>query len=379
MKASILAIGTELTTGQIINKNAATLSKKLVEHGVQTFMHVTIPDDRKLILRNLLALEKESDVIFVTGGLGPTSDDFTREVVAEWLQKRLVFDEQSWSQIVDRLGARGFPVREMQRQQCYYPEDALILENKQGTANAFKCQKNSTLVFVLPGPPREIESVWKDHIAGWLQEATKNVNKKITKSWDTLGVGESDVAYLVEDVLALFPKSKELEVGYRVHLPYVEVKITFDESQAAIYDETLIKLHEKLKEITVTRDFKDVAVQVMHLISSTDFTFYDFLSQGYLHTRLSPHFKNRQQWSFKQAAPKEITPDFFENEDDFLALLPYEEFKCLVMFNVRSNGARGQKVIEAPMKSAAMVERRLQYFSEMALVELLKSFSERDH
>lgn len=371
MKASILAVGTELTTGQILNRNAATLSEKLNRHGVQILAHVTVPDHRTLILDQLKALEEISDLIFITGGLGPTSDDFTRDVVADWLQQPLKFDEGSWQHIQQRLSSRGYPVREIQKQQCYYPENATVLENKEGTANAFRCQKSDKEIFVLPGPPREIESVWNDHIETWLKAATTNLNRRKTKSWDTMGKGESDVATLVEEVLAQFPKSKQLEVGYRVHLPYVEVKISYDENQSGVFQETFFQVNEKLKAITITRDFEDIAETLAQKIVKTDFTIYDFVSKGYLHTRLSPFLKKIPQWSFKQSEPKDITLDFFENEDDFLALLPYEEFTCFVIGAHQSR--RMQKIIEAPMKSPLMQERRQQYFSEMALVEFTRT------
>ena len=373
MKASVLAIGTELTRGQIFNKNAAKLSEKLLEFGVQTFIHVTVPDDRKLILENLYLLEHQSDLIFITGGLGPTSDDFTREVVAEWIQKPLLFDESSWTHIVQRLSSRGFPVRDMQKQQCFFPEGSEVLKNKEGTAHAFKLKKNSKTIFVLPGPPREIASVWEDHIAPWMMVETKGHNKRVTQAWDTIGVGESDVAYMVENVLSAFPKSKQLEIGYRVHLPYVEVKISFDENEKSLFQETVLQLNEKLKPITVTRNFEDIATKFTSKISQLDFTFYDYLTRGYLHDRLSPYLKNLKQWSFKQSGPADLTPDFFEQEDNFVAVLPFEEFSCLVIYGMGS--ARGQQVLEAPMKSAAMSERRLQYFAEMALVEVTRAFS----
>ncbi len=376
MKASILAVGTELTTGQIVNRNAAFISEKLNAFGIQVLIHSTVPDDRKLILEQLKSLEIHSDIIFVTGGLGPTSDDFTREVVADWLQKPLQFDSKSWDHINQRLTSRGFTVKEIQKQQCYYPEGSQILENKDGTAHGFRCSKTTQdqktkETFILPGPPREIESVWNDHIQNWLQKRTQHLVRRTTKSWDTIGLGESDVAQMVEETLAQFPKSNQLEIGYRVHLPYVEVKITYEQNQAGVFQETIFQVNEKLKKITISRDFEDVAATLTQKISNTDFTFYDFVSKGYLHTRLSPFLKKLNQWSFKQAEANDITLDFFENEDDFLALLPYEEFSSFIVAS--SQGNRIQKILDAPMKSPLMQERRKQYFSEMALVEFLRA------
>ena len=143
----------------------------------------------------------------------------------------------------------------------------------------------------MPGPPREIEAIWRDHIQGDLFEKTKNLNKLVTKSWDTLGVGESEVAFLVQELLKDKPRDKYLEIGYRVHLPYVEVKITFEKNEEFFWLLWLDKIDRALAPITVARDFSDVAQIGLEKIQDLDFTFYDFVSDGYLHARLSPFLK----------------------------------------------------------------------------------------
>lgn len=371
MKASILAIGTELTTGQIINKNASTLSEKLKHFGVVVNTHLTVPDDKPLILKSLDFLETQSDLIFVTGGLGPTSDDFTRDVLAEWASLKMVFDETSWKHIQERLSSRGFSVKDMQKQQCYFPENCEILNNTEGTANGFKFKvtKSSGVktIYVLPGPPREIEAIWKDHIQQDLNLLTRDLDKIVTKAWDTLGVGESDVAFKVEEALKGRPKEGDLQLGYRVHLPYVEVKMIYKQKDSARWESWVQKVDQVLNDICITRDLKDVVAILTQKISKTDFTFYDYVSEGYLHGRLSSQLKNIKNWSFKQSSTP-VDADWFENEEDFVALLPYEDHKCIVIYSL--NGKNSQKVIEAPMKSPLMSERRKQYFAEMALVEV---------
>src|SRR4051794_23818144 len=102
-KASILAIGTELTTGQITNRNAAWISEQLVNLGAEVVLHEVVADEHQHIREALERCGKVSQLVFVTGGLGPTSDDFTRNVVAEWLGQPLEFDDPSWKRIVSRL------------------------------------------------------------------------------------------------------------------------------------------------------------------------------------------------------------------------------------------------------------------------------------
>lgn len=368
MKASILAVGTEITTGQILNKNASWISAQLKVAGIQVSMHITVPDDRQLILDALALAEKQSDLIFVTGGLGPTSDDFTRELISAWTDKKLVFHEPSWQHINERLKSRGFVVRDIQKQQCYFPEGALILKNIEGTANGFYLETSKASkvkkVFVLPGPPREIESIWKDHVSAWLSENTKGLDKLITKAWDTMGVGESDVAAKVENALTGRPESKTFDVGYRVHLPYVEVKLSYLETEASLWKPYVDKVDSLLEEITIAKDFKDLAATISNAVKDVDFIFYDYVTTGYLQNRLSPFLKNHPNYSWKQSTEKPLI-DFFENEENFLAILPLEDDKSLLLFE--NAGHRKQFIIEAPMKSPLMAERRKQYTAEMAL------------
>lgn len=228
MKIAIIGIGTELTMGQILNSNAQWISKKVYDLGIPTSCHLTVPDDRALITQALDFCQSKADILFITGGLGPTSDDFTREVIAQWCQLELQFDSTSWEHIQHRLQARGVTVRESQKQQCYYPRGAKILTNKMGTAHGFAVDAKNLRIFVLPGPPKEIESIWQDHIGDDLKELFKNLDPWVTVAWDTQGAGESEVAYRFESATQGCPYS----VAYRVHLPYVEVKLTYLLSQA---------------------------------------------------------------------------------------------------------------------------------------------------
>ncbi len=224
---ALISVGTELTTGQILNKNSQWISQRLKELGVETQWHLSVPDDREQMLRAFEFASTTCPWIFITGGLGPTSDDFTREVVAQWLQQPLQWHEPSWISTRDRLLARGVPARDSHKSQCYYPEGATVLRNDAGTAHGFLCQKNHLKVFVLPGPPKEIESIWKNAIHAWLLENTKDLDPQLTWSWDCLNVPESEVADVVETAL----KDCQFSKAYRVHRPYVEFKMSFPKSK----------------------------------------------------------------------------------------------------------------------------------------------------
>lgn len=379
MKATILGVGTELTTGQIVNKNGAAISEKLLPFGVITTAHLVVPDDRKLILDTLEFAAANSDLIFVTGGLGPTSDDFTRDLISEWAKKALIFDEISWQHVQQRLTSRGFTVKDLQRQQCYFPETAKILKNSNGTANGFQITVQTAHgpkeVFALPGPPREIDAIWADSIQHWLAENTQHIDKKITKSWDTMGQGESDVAVTVEDIIKQFGAGLDLknniEIGYRVHLPYVEVKITYVQSIESKVQTIVQKINQALNPITVLRDFENITDVLAQKTAAVDFAFYDFVSGGFLHTRLSGYLKKYKNWMWKQSQ-RPLDTDFFNEEENFLALFPQDDKHEKAVVIGHFNNKRFSLSLEAPANYSLMPERRQQYFAEMAMIEFAK-------
>ncbi len=375
MKATILGVGTELTTGQIVNKNGATISEMLLPFGVITTAHLVVPDDRNLILNTLEFAAAHADLIFVTGGLGPTSDDFTRDLISEWAKKPLVFDETSWQHVQQRLTSRGFTVKDLQKQQCYFPETAKILKNTNGTANGFQITVQTAHgpkeVFALPGPPREIESIWTDYIHQWLTANTQHIDKKITKSWDTMGQGESDVAVTVEDIIKQHGAGIDLEIGYRVHLPYVEVKITYVQSIEAKVQPIVQKINQALNPITMLRDFENITDVFAKKTAAVDFAFYDFVSGGFLHSRLSSYLKKYKNWMWKQSQ-RPLDTDFFNEEENFLALFPQDDKHLKAVVIGHFNNKRFSLSLETPPNYSLMPERRQQYFAEMAMIEFVK-------
>lgn len=363
MKASVLGIGTELVDGQIVNKNAAWISKKLKSKGMTTALHLVVPDEKQLMLQAIDFCADHSDLIFVTGGLGPTSDDFTRDIVAEWAGKSLHFDEASWQHIKERLEPRGFTVKEIQRQQCYFPEGSQILQNTQGTANAFYFESKNKKFFILPGPPREIEAVWDSYIDTWLDKNTSDLDPAITRHWDTIGVGESDIALIVEDVL----KDITAEKGYRVHLPYVEVKLSFRKSEQEKFAPYIEKLTTALSHCLICRDQQDISeLFAQALKSHSSMSLLDAVTGTYLLNRITPvtrDYMNKNEWSFSnkaadaQAALK-------------LSLSARDEFTAIAC--IEKGTEKFTEILETPYSSALMKERRLQYFAELAMIFWLK-------
>lgn len=371
MKISVLGVGTELTNGQILNRNGQWISESMMKLGVPTSMHLVVPDEKELILQALQFCWDRSDLLFVTGGLGPTSDDFTRDIVAQWLNKELVWHEASWKHIEERLIPRGIAVKEIQRQQCYFPAGAKILTNRMGTANAFQIEHNGKTIVVLPGPPREIEAIWQDHLQADLQKKTAGVDRLLTLSWDTIGLGESDIADKVE---AALQGCKFIEKGYRVHMPFVEVKLSFLKSEEAEARKWVQAVESAIGSLTVLRNGQDAAAQTASLFSYFDHVVIcDEIPGSFLLKRLMPHcqglLKNRKL-HFSSKLFSEDLPG------QVLYLHLKEDSFSSGRASIECRGQMRVQIFMSPYTSGLLKEREQQFYAEMALVFWMKELSD---
>lgn len=283
-KASVLAVGTEITTGQITNRNAAWLSEKLADLGIETVVHETVADDREMIRSGLDRCKALSGMIFVTGGLGPTTDDFTRDVIAEWLGKPLQFYEPSWAKITDRLSRLGVPVAPSNRQQAFYPEGAEVIANDQGTADAFTARVGEDCqIWVLPGPPREVESVWQNGLVARVRARVPGLRPLHLMTWQCIGKSEAELGELTERTLA----GSGLKTGYRAHRPFVEIKVWCTDEDMRTKTSHLEALDRALAPWLVTRQGEDLATKLLSLAARADeITVADTCSGGILAERI---------------------------------------------------------------------------------------------
>lgn len=250
IRSSHIAIGTELTSGQTLNTNSRTIAEYLQIRGVKNQVHIVTPDTKSLILESFDFVSPHSDWIFVYGGLGPTTDDFTRNVVAEWAQTPLVLDSLVWEHIQNILKGRGYPIRDFQKQQAFFPEGAVIMENSKGTAHGFHLHARGKEIFVLPGPPKEVQSILENYLKNWIDNHSQTSDSQITEIWNTMGLGESEVAFQIENVI----KDFDVTVGYRIHLPYIEVKISYLKSQSQNNSVLVNNIQRTLAPILVYKD-----------------------------------------------------------------------------------------------------------------------------
>ena len=292
-KAAILAIGTEVTTGEINNTNAAVMAARLSELGFRCDLHIAVPDERNLMNWAIKSAISERDLVIITGGLGPTSDDFTREVIASVAGSKLIWNESSWQAIIKRLDSVSAPHAESNKQQAFFPEGATIYQNNHGTASAFSISCGNALIVALPGPPKDIEGIWNDHLHAIISSMAPRERNQIPRKWRCLGVSESKLGELVEESL----KGSEFLTGYRSHLPYIDIKIWVPENRSEEFKNNWQpKLEAKIENWIVGRDDDDAA-DILRKLCETSKPFYinDLATNGYLAQRVFGATKNPQR------------------------------------------------------------------------------------
>ena len=221
--AEIVAIGSELLLGQIVDTNSAWMAERLTALGVDMYYKTVVGDNPGRMKEVIGRALDRSDIVVTSGGLGPTQDDLTREIVAEVTGLELVLDPDLLEQIENRFRSRGFVMTRNNERQAYIPEGAIPVENPNGTAPSFIVEDSRGIVFSLPGVPVEMKWLFDNRVAPYLRE-TFDLSELIThRILKVAGMGESAVDDLVGHLIA---NSRNPTVGVLAHPGQVDVRIT---------------------------------------------------------------------------------------------------------------------------------------------------------
>ena len=200
MICEILSVGTELLMGQVANTDAQYLSRRLSELGVQVFRHTTVGDNPARVKEALNTALSRSDLVITTGGLGPTEDDLTKEMVAEHFELKMELHQPSMDALVERM-RRIHPDRPLAQnnlKQAYFPAGSTVMPNRRGTAPGCIVERDSKAVAVLPGPPRELKDMFEQQLEPWLLKRREmNLTSRFFRIF---GVGESNVETILIDL-----------------------------------------------------------------------------------------------------------------------------------------------------------------------------------
>lgn len=198
MIAEILSVGTELLMGQIANTDAQYISRRLSELGVTLYRQQTVGDNPGRVKRALTEALSRADLVITTGGLGPTEDDLTKEMVAEVFGLPMVMDGDSLRAIEAFMDSVGHPMAENNRKQAWFPQGAMILPNACGTAPGCVVEVGDKAVAVLPGPPHELRDMFDKRLAPYL--LARGGEQMQSRYLRVFGIGESAVENRLRDL-----------------------------------------------------------------------------------------------------------------------------------------------------------------------------------
>ncbi len=215
IKTEIIAIGNELISGDVVDTNSSYIAKKLFSLGLETSFHTNVGDvalDVKSALKTALL---RSDLIFITGGLGPTDDDITAQIIADFFSKNLVFEEVIWQNIQSTMKKVAKNVDIYNKKQAYIPEGSKYFLNYSGTAPCILVEEDGKKIFLLPGVPSEVKFFFKHYINEYVQNLSKTAIK--TRKIKLSGIPEARVNEIIKDIvekstttIAFLPQSSEL-------------------------------------------------------------------------------------------------------------------------------------------------------------------------
>jgi len=204
MKAEIVSTGTELLLGETLNTSAHYVTGKLSSIGIEVDYHTTVGDNPKRLEQVLHQAIQRSDLVITTGGLGPTADDLTKELVAKVLDLKMEIDTSSLEQIKQFFGRRKAPMPSSNEKQAFFPQGSKILPNPIGTAPGAIIEKNTKTVIILPGPPFEMEPMFNNYVWPELTRIVgpnaERMNERVLK---VFGIGESAIEKVLDKLMNL--------------------------------------------------------------------------------------------------------------------------------------------------------------------------------
>jgi molybdenum cofactor synthesis domain-containing protein len=336
VKVALIATGDEVVSGQILNSNASYLASTLSSIGVEVVGHFAVLDREESLKEVLefLAKKNEVDVVLTIGGLGPTRDDLTRQVLAEYSKQDLIIDQKLWSDMKCSLITRSIKPRMGHKWQCYFPEDCQIFKNAKGTAQSFMVESKKFKIVAIPGPPNEVESVLNDGgLLDWFRDKTMS-NLKLM-SWQCINIPESELAHEVEKALHDCP----FQIGYRASPPITEVKLWVDKGNKD-FEKWIKKMDEVCKESLYSKNGFSYVDEVLKTIFPI--SFLDHVTRGQALDEI------------KKVTSKEVLKDFsyaygkdFSSQEAMLFSQNGEDFKLSFKDKSVDYSLKGQRLFRS--------------------------------
>jgi nicotinamide-nucleotide amidase len=227
MKIKILSTGDEIVSGGVVDTNASWLADSLLGLGLTVDCFVAVGDDFGTLRRTIADLAAETDILIVTGGLGPTNDDITAEAAAGAVNTKTILNPEALGLVTDYFNRKGWPMNPSNKKQAVLPRDCRVIENEVGTAPGFYLRISGCHGFFMPGVPKEMKAMTLNWVLPWIQRyAAKNLGRTLTditpRTITVFGLPESEVGARLKDLATQFPGVRP---GFRADFPLIQVKL----------------------------------------------------------------------------------------------------------------------------------------------------------
>ncbi len=244
MRAEIITSGTELLLGDLVDTNAAYLSRQLRALGIDVHYRTTVGDNEQRTAEAISLAMRRADLVITTGGLGPTVDDVTRQAVARATGRPLVLHPELLAAIEARFRSFGYRMTANNVQQAYIPQGAVVIENPVGTAPCFAVETPTGAVISLPGVPRELEYLMENAVIPYLRRRFGLHEVIKTRVLKTCAIGESAIDQQIADLM----QSRNPTVGLNAHPGQTDVRITAKAASEEEADRLLADMEAKIRE-----------------------------------------------------------------------------------------------------------------------------------
>lgn len=247
MKAEIITIGDEILIGQIVDTNSAWMGQQLNLLGIEVYQVTSVHDDREHILKALAEAEQNADLVLITGGLGPTRDDITKNCLCEYFDTKLVFHPEVLDHVRSLLSSRNVVINQLNQDQALLPASCTVLHNSAGTASGMWFERNNTIFVSMPGVPFEMEAIMTEEVFPRLIKLgiTQSI---VHKTVLTIGLPESMLAEKIEKWEDALPDF--IKLAYLPSPMMVKLRLSgYGTNESAIKDEIDKQVKELLKII----------------------------------------------------------------------------------------------------------------------------------
>jgi nicotinamide-nucleotide amidase len=288
LNAEIIAVGSELLLGQIANTNAQFLSQQLAELGINVYFHTVVGDNAARLEQAVKVAQTRADLIIFTGGLGPTKDDLTKETIARLLRRELVTDEEALRSIEAYFARTNRIMTENNKKQALVLKGSIILKNEHGMAPGMAITINSITYMLLPGPPKEMQPMFRKYGRAFLLEKLGHEERIESRVLRFFGIGESELETRIEDLIdqqsnpTIAPLAGDGEVTLRLtakHRSEAEAKRLLDETEKKIVERVGAYLYGYNEETLFEKAIQTLKAQKKTVAAAESLTGGLFLEQ----------------------------------------------------------------------------------------------------